>query len=88
MFSISARTGGGVLPPIFVNKFTQKRDAAGDIIPRPGLSTTSNQFIGVQIEAGGEAAELEVYKYLGKSYRLISTFTLFNLFITILYQRI
>ena len=68
MFSISARTEGGVLPPIFVNKFTQKRDAAGDIITRPGLSITSGQFIGVQNEAGGEAAELMLYKHLGKPF--------------------
>ena len=59
-------TRSALLPPVFVNKFTQKRDAAsGDIVPRPGFSTSDGKFIGVQNQAGGEMAELEFFTKLG-----------------------
>ena len=38
----------------------------GDIIPRPDLFVNSGHFIGVQNEAGGEAAELVVFRHLKK----------------------
>ena len=61
----SGGTRSALLPAVFVNKFTQKRDASGDIVPRPGLSISSGKFIGVQNQAGGEMAELEFFTKLG-----------------------
>ena len=43
----------------------EKRDASGDIIPKPGMLPKDNKFIGAQIEAGGETAEMEFFRKMG-----------------------
>ena len=58
--------GSGMLPAVFVNIYTEKRNAAGDISPRVGLSATAGSFIGVKNNASGEQAEMRFFHALDK----------------------
>ena len=51
---------------MFVNKHTQYRDAAGNLQPGPGVSSTRGRFPGIQAESSGEAAEMKFYHHLDK----------------------
>ena len=56
-----------MLPAAFVNRYTEKRNAAGDIVPKPGLSGRDmGMFFGVQTNASGENDEMKFYHTLDK----------------------
>ena len=59
-------TGSAMFPPVFVNKFVEHVDSAGEIYRNPALAPTDGRYRGTQTQASGEAAEMVFYHHLDK----------------------